>query len=82
MDTRFVRDMWCPWCGKRHADEGEFATREHHTHLCVDDVHGPGCGGLWRLDSYVFGSPSPAPHVSDELARDSKPPTWIALGED
>ncbi len=50
-----VRPLWCPWCGKRHVDLGEFATREHHTHLCVDDPFGLGCGGLWRLEVYVFG---------------------------
>lgn len=58
---RLVRKLWCPWCGKRHADEGEFATREHHTHLCANDVHGEGCGERWRLEAYVFGSPSEAP---------------------
>lgn len=34
--------LWCPACGARHLDEGEFATREHHTHECQE------CGMVWR----------------------------------
>jgi len=34
--------LWCPACGKRHIDEGEFATKEHHTHACQF------CGMVWR----------------------------------
>lgn len=34
--------MICPMCRKRHIDEGEFATRPHHTHACQ------GCGHVWR----------------------------------
>lgn len=45
--------LLCPWCGKRHIDEGEFATRLHHTHRCVGDG---ACGKEWRLDRYVFGA--------------------------
>jgi hypothetical protein len=29
-------------CGKRHIDEGEFATKNHHTHACQH------CGMTWR----------------------------------
>src|SRR4051812_46925725 len=36
--------MHCPNCSKRHIDEGEFATRMHHTHRCVNDAAGVGCG--------------------------------------
>lgn len=32
----------CPGCGALHIDEGEFATRPHHTHACQD------CGLCWR----------------------------------
>jgi hypothetical protein len=32
----------CPECGSYHIDEGEFATRPHHTHACQD------CGNVWR----------------------------------
>lgn len=34
--------LWCPACGERHIDEGEFATRFHHTHACQE------CGMVWR----------------------------------
>ena len=32
----------CPDCGKLHIDEGEFATKAHHTHACQN------CGNVWR----------------------------------
>lgn len=32
----------CPECGMLHIDEGEFATKPHHTHACQ------GCGLTWR----------------------------------
>lgn len=34
--------LWCPECGTRHIDVGEFATKVHHTHACQ------GCGHVWR----------------------------------
>jgi hypothetical protein len=34
--------LWCPGCGERHIDEGDFATKPHHTHACQ------GCGMVWR----------------------------------
>lgn len=34
--------LWCPGCQMRHIDEGEFATKVHHTHACQ------GCGLVWR----------------------------------
>jgi predicted RNA-binding Zn-ribbon protein involved in translation (DUF1610 family) len=34
--------LWCPSCGARHIDEGEFATKPHHTHACQT------CGMCWR----------------------------------
>lgn len=34
--------LTCPSCGVRHIDEGEFATRPHHTHACQS------CGVVWR----------------------------------
>ncbi len=36
--------LWCPKCGGRHIDEGEFATKPHHTHSCQH----LGCGLTWR----------------------------------
>jgi len=32
----------CPDCGQLHIDEGEFATRSHHTHACQH------CGLVFR----------------------------------
>ncbi len=32
----------CPFCRARHIDEGEFATKVHHTHSCQL------CGLTWR----------------------------------
>ena len=34
--------LWCPACGQRHVDAGEFATKPHHTHACQH------CGMVWR----------------------------------
>lgn len=34
--------LTCPKCNVRHIDEGEFATKPHHTHSCQ------GCGLTWR----------------------------------
>jgi hypothetical protein len=32
----------CPACSALHIDEGEFATKPHHTHACQS------CGNVWR----------------------------------
>jgi len=34
--------LWCPECGDRHIDVGEFATRSHTSHACQN------CGMVWR----------------------------------
>lgn len=34
--------LWCPACGERHIDKGEFVTKQHHTHACQR------CGMVWR----------------------------------
>lgn len=34
--------IYCPMCKARHIDEGEFATKSHHTHACQT------CGHVWR----------------------------------
>lgn len=34
--------LHCPMCNARHIDEGEFATKPHHTHACQS------CGHCWR----------------------------------
>lgn len=47
LDTREVQvpirmRLVCPACGALHVDEGEFATKPHHTHACQE------CGMVWR----------------------------------
>lgn len=34
--------LHCPECLALHIDEGEFATKLHHTHACQE------CGAVWR----------------------------------
>lgn len=34
--------LWCPECGERHIDVGEFSTKPHYTHACQH------CGMVWR----------------------------------
>lgn len=34
--------LWCPECGNRHVDQGEYVTKPHHTHACQH------CGHVWR----------------------------------
>jgi hypothetical protein len=34
--------LTCPACNALHIDEGEFATKPHHTHACQS------CGNVWR----------------------------------
>lgn len=34
--------LFCPICDAQHIDEGEFATKEHHSHACQS------CGAVWR----------------------------------
>jgi len=43
MDTEAIPMLLhCPMCNKRHIDEGDFATKLHHTHACQH------CGHVWR----------------------------------
>ena len=50
----------CPMCHFKHVDEGEFATKPHHTHAC----QGPKCGLVWR--------PAIVPTVGVEYLPDFK----------
>ena len=34
--------LWCPECGIRHIDVGEFKTKVHTAHACQN------CGLVWR----------------------------------
>lgn len=56
---------WCPSCGERHIDRGEWATRLHKTHLCEH------CGAKWRpYDAPTVG-------VADRVAYGVP---WIGSG--
>ena len=59
----------CEVCGALHVDEGEFATKPHHTHVCQE------CGAEWRpalvCTVGVRFLPGHGPH-SDQLITDLK----------
>jgi hypothetical protein len=42
----------CPACNRRHLDVGEWRTRPHRTHRCVDGPDGIGCSNEWRPFAY------------------------------
>lgn len=41
--------LYCPKCQQQHVDEGEWATKPHHKHLCLH------CGFIWKVEPYVIG---------------------------
>lgn len=47
-----IAGLYCPVCRTRHIDEGDFATKRHHTHACQGFVEDNGkrrrCGHVWR----------------------------------
>lgn len=55
--------LWCPECGERHIDKGEFATRLHHTHSCQ------GCGMTWRPAVVHTVGVQFLPGFKDEVSR-------------
>ena len=59
--------MYCPFCGALHVDEGEWATRPHHKHLCQH------CGKLWRVEPYCYGvDPGPRDPMQYDYAHGVK----------
>jgi hypothetical protein len=42
LNTPIPMRLTCPACSTLHIDEGEFATKPHHTHSCQS------CGACWR----------------------------------
>lgn len=42
--------LFCPKCGVRHVDAGEWATKVHRTHLCL------ACDHRWPVEPCVFGA--------------------------
>jgi hypothetical protein len=78
--------LWCPACGTRHIDKGDFATKPHHTHACQNDH----CGLVWRpavvhtvgvqhlpgfKDPPPRGVTGPSPERMAEILRDE--PTTV-----
>lgn len=61
--------LWCPGCGARHIDVGEFATKPHHTHACQ------ACGMCWRPAVVNTVGVQFLPGFKD--AMPSKPPTGV-----
>jgi len=62
--------LTCPFCGTRHIDEGEFATKVHHTHSCQS------CGLTWRPAiaptvgvAFLPGSKNETPEASEPSAE-------------
>jgi len=63
--------LTCPKCNARHIDEGEFATKPHHTHSCQS------CGLTWRpavvptvgVESLPGFKDEPTPQPSAQLKR-------------
>lgn len=58
------KDLFCPSCGLRHIDEGEWATKPHKTHRCVSyqGARSAGCGHDWRpFDFATVGRASRTP---------------------
>ena len=53
----------CPYCHTRHYDVGEWETRPHHKHLCLN----PDCGKLFRIEPYCWGATDE--HLADIGAR-------------
>lgn len=48
--------LTCPQCKRPHIDEGEWASRPHRTHRCVDDSVNvsPGCGAEWQPPQHLL----------------------------
>lgn len=70
----------CPECRLLHIDEGEFATKPHHTHSCQ------GCGLTWRpavvhtvgvrfLPGFKNASPAPDGKLCVECKEPLSPET-------
>jgi hypothetical protein len=55
--------LTCPSCGERHVDQGEFATKPHHTHACQH------CGMVWRPALVATVGVQFLPGFKDETGR-------------
>lgn len=52
--------LYCPFCHAQHVDEGEWAERLHHKHLCLN------CNRIWRVEPYCFGVTAVENHGPDQ----------------
>lgn len=59
--------LTCPRCNARHIDEGEFATKPHHTHSCQ------GCGMTWRPAVVPTVGVEHLPGFKNETKADASP---------
>lgn len=64
--------LFCPKCGERHIDEGEFATKLHHTHACQE------CGMVWRPSIAATCGVQFLPGFKSEPSRETHM-GWCAL---
>ena len=62
--------LHCPECRTRHIDEGEFATKAHHTHSCQ------GCGLTWRPAVAPTVGVQFLPGFKNEEQRAAEPTPW------
>lgn len=61
--------LTCPACTCRHIDEGEFATKAHHTHSCQE------CGLTWRPAVVATVGVKFLPGFKNDVADDPAPPS-------
>lgn len=69
-------DLFCPACGLRHVDEGEWVSRPHKTHRCVaytsTDGHvTAGCGHEWRPYAHPTVGRPVCSHPDQAIAPES-----------
>ena len=65
--------LWCPECGARHIDVGEFATKVHHTHACQH------CGMVWRPAIVATCGVQFLPGFKNELAAGDDGPVVVRI---
>lgn len=68
--------LYCPMCGERHVDEGEFATKVHHTHACQNSR----CGHVWRPAVAATVGVWTLPGFLNEAPRDFAPLARVMRG--
>lgn len=63
--------LTCPRCTERHIDEGEFATKAHHTHVCQS------CGLTWRPAKLDTIGVQFLPGYQDEQTVDTEADSFV-----